>query len=163
MVTVAGVGSLVSEASPAACWAEFTCLWYTSQDSARESFDFSNFRVGEVEDPCVKLESRSAPLFEPWFEVRGWRRSFCQSNWVNVASWAKLRSPESSFSYILARLTDDGCAQVRGCVSGEQRSRSACDGPILGRVFFFLSRLETASRCERCRLPLITSVAQLHS
>eukprot|EP00439_Symbiodinium_sp_Y106_P066660 s744_g10.t3 len=47
VVTVAGVGSLVSE------------------DSARESFDFSNFRVGEV---------------------RGWRRSFCQSNWVNVAS-----------------------------------------------------------------------------
>ncbi|CAE7040162.1 unnamed protein product [Symbiodinium sp. CCMP2456] len=47
VVTVAGVGSLVSEAS------------------ARESFDFSNFRVGEV---------------------REWRRSFCQSNWVNVAS-----------------------------------------------------------------------------
>ncbi|CAE7744421.1 unnamed protein product [Symbiodinium sp. CCMP2592] len=47
VVTVAGVGSLVSE------------------DSARESFDFSNFRIGEV---------------------RGWRRSFCQSNWVNVAS-----------------------------------------------------------------------------
>ena len=44
-VTIAGIGSLVSEAS------------------ARRSFEFTNFRLGEV---------------------RGWRRAFNQANWVNV-------------------------------------------------------------------------------
>ncbi|CAJ1399304.1 unnamed protein product [Effrenium voratum] len=48
-VTIAGVGSLLSPAS------------------ARESFDFSNFRLGEV---------------------RGWRRCFCQANWVTVVCGA---------------------------------------------------------------------------
>eukprot|EP00747_Dinoflagellata_sp_TGD_P136628 gnl/TRDRNA2_/TRDRNA2_175579_c7_seq11.p1 gnl/TRDRNA2_/TRDRNA2_175579_c7~~gnl/TRDRNA2_/TRDRNA2_175579_c7_seq11.p1 ORF type:complete len:263 (-),score=45.94 gnl/TRDRNA2_/TRDRNA2_175579_c7_seq11:747-1535(-) len=46
MPTLAGVGSLVSESS------------------ARKSFAFSNFRLGEV---------------------RGWRRSFNQANWVNIS------------------------------------------------------------------------------
>eukprot|EP00933_Yihiella_yeosuensis_P020579 TRINITY_DN16465_c1_g1_i5.p1 TRINITY_DN16465_c1_g1~~TRINITY_DN16465_c1_g1_i5.p1 ORF type:complete len:254 (-),score=40.64 TRINITY_DN16465_c1_g1_i5:38-799(-) len=46
VVTIAGVGSLVSEAS------------------AQESFDFKNFRIGEV---------------------KGWRRAFAQANWVNVS------------------------------------------------------------------------------
>lgn len=46
-VTLAGVGSLVSEAS------------------ARQSFPFTNFRLGEI---------------------RGWRRAFNQANWVNLAN-----------------------------------------------------------------------------
>lgn len=45
MSTLVGFGSLVSESS------------------ARDSFEFDNFRIGEV---------------------RGWRRSFCQANWINA-------------------------------------------------------------------------------
>lgn len=45
--TLVGVGSLVSETS------------------ARESFAFTNFRIGQI---------------------RGWRRAFNQANWVNVAN-----------------------------------------------------------------------------
>ncbi|CAK9101324.1 unnamed protein product [Durusdinium trenchii] len=49
VVTLAGVGSLLSEAS------------------ARESFEFSNFRIGQV---------------------RGYQRCFCQANWVNLVCGA---------------------------------------------------------------------------
>ena len=57
-VTIAGIGSLVSEAS------------------ARRSFEFTNFRLGEV---------------------RGWRRAFNQANWVNVEhGWGSVETANTA-------------------------------------------------------------------
>ena len=57
-VTIAGIGSLVSEAS------------------ARRSFEFTNFRLGEV---------------------RGWRRAFNQANWVNVQhGWGSVEAGDTA-------------------------------------------------------------------
>lgn len=57
-MTIAGIGSLVSEAS------------------ARRSFEFTNFRLGEV---------------------RGWRRAFNQANWVNVQhNWGSVEAGDTA-------------------------------------------------------------------
>uniref|UniRef100_A0A6V4WYN2 Gamma-glutamylcyclotransferase n=1 Tax=Prymnesium polylepis TaxID=72548 RepID=A0A6V4WYN2_9EUKA len=66
MATLAGIGSIVSKAS------------------AQQSFEFTNFRVGEI---------------------RGWRRAFNQNNWVNVAHGDG--SPERGDTAALAMLPAD--------------------------------------------------------
>ena len=64
--TIAGIGSLVCKAS------------------AERSFQFTNFRIGEV---------------------RGWRRSFNQANWVNVEhGWGSvLRGTTAALAMVPAR------------------------------------------------------------
>lgn len=70
--TLAGIGSLVSEAS------------------ARQSFAFTNFRIGEI---------------------RGWRRAFNQANWVNEKhSWCF--GPDATAALAMVRADSDYVSTV---------------------------------------------------
>ena len=73
VVTLAGIGSLVSERS------------------ARSSFAFSNFRIGEI---------------------RGWRRAFNQNNWVNVqCGWGEVAA-QNTAALAMVRADDDFVSHV---------------------------------------------------
>ena len=73
VATLAGIGSLVSERS------------------ARSSFAFSNFRIGEI---------------------RGWRRAFNQNNWVNVqCGWGDMAA-QNTAALAMVRADDDFVSHV---------------------------------------------------
>jgi len=73
VITIAGVGSLLSEAS------------------ARESFDFTNFRVGQV---------------------RGWQRCFCQANWINVVCGASCTETNEVAALAMVPAAEDFVSHV---------------------------------------------------